>query len=97
MMHWTEDDNTEDEIVMSFIASKKLKILTECHPEWFLLQISAYTRTGAHAVWKIISRRSGTSINENTEAVLQVLSLCGSHNEDILVLPELEEVVSKLK
>jgi hypothetical protein len=59
-------------------------MLTESQqtPEWFLLRKFWITGTGAFAVWMLLSCYPDVDRDENVKAVLQILSLQHTHDEE---------------
>jgi hypothetical protein len=75
----------DNDLVLPYLqsTSQGVILLTESQrtPEWFLLQKFRITGTGAYGIWKYISKMTANLLDENMNAVIEILSMQGNGQE----------------
>ncbi len=83
----------DNDVVLPYLQSTSpgIILLTESQrtPEWFLLRKFRITGTGAYGIWKYISNMSADLVDENMNAVIEILSL-QSNGQELVEPPEVD-------
>ncbi len=83
----------DNNVVLPYLQSTSpgIILLTESQrtPEWFLLRKFRITGTGAYGIWKYISSMSADLLDENMNAVIEILSM-QSNGQELVEPPEVD-------
>ncbi len=63
-------------------------------PEWFFLQKFRITGTGADGIWKYISKMTANLLDENMNAVIEILSM-QSNGKELVEPPDVDNKTYK--